>query len=1090
MDTSTQYQKLVEENEELKVAYKKLKQQLHDYQQSLQTLEYALQESELRYRTFFHENRSVMLLINPQTGKIVDANQSACQYYGYSYPHLTTMSISQINTISPDRLLLAMQNVVEKKHSHFFFTHRLASGHIRHVEVFTGKIKMQGQTLIFSIVHDIEDRYKAERALKESEEKYRSIVAAMNEGVIMQNVRGVIITANLAAQRILGVADTQLMGKSLEEDIWQAIYEDGSPFPSEMHPAMLALHTGRPQHNIIMGVYKPNGNLSWITINSEPLFIENTKRPYAVVSFFADITKQINTEKALKESEARYKLLSNLTFEGIVIHQNGIVKDVNESLLKLLGYQQKELIGENIIELCVPFASDRQLIDKNIIKEQATPYIIRMARKDKTLFYAELEAKDIYFGVETLRIAAVRDVSKRIKIEQQRDEDLRGFEFLSHSVSHLISLNDKDDIFHYIGHSLKYLIPNALIILNNKIFNNDVKDSNVKMRVTAIYGLEEFLLEKIIRVIRFNPINKIIKNNQEIYHLLLKGTLEEVQCDFQTVLQENVPPYAFKRLRRFFRPTKFYIIGFPGEHGLLGCIQIYTFQGEDIKNKDFVEILANQTSAVLNKNHVEELLIHARDKAEKANRSKSEFIANISHEIRTPMNVILGFTDILKEKLNSQPQYADYLDGVMNSGKTLLNLINDILDLSKIEAKHLEIKVSPVCLQGLLNEIKQVFFVKANEKNLEFSVNMPIEFPACILIDEARLRQILFNLIGNAIKFTDRGYVHVVISHWQINQANDSIDFSITVSDSGIGIKEEELDFVFEPFRQQEEQNVKKYGGTGLGLSITKRLVEAMHGKIGVESEIGKGSAFTIGFKNISLSDPPQEKEAVVLDDIEFLETTILLVDDDSNNRRILKTYLSKYSFLLFEAENGLEALKMVKLYHPDLIITDIYMPKMNGNQLAKIIKSDANYPAMPIIAQTVSSELEKHSKYFNDVILKPISKQVLVKCLKQYLPYKQKNKNQSLEKPPTEDLKSFIQTIHIDCSTPCLSMLSELGAECQHLQTHLSMPEITLFAEKIEKIAQQFTMTPLLKYAQQLKIAADNYDIDKIVKLLKIFNF
>lgn len=316
------------------------------------------------------------------------------------------------------------------------------------------------------------------------------------------------------------------------------------------------------------------------------------------------------------------------------------------------------------------------------------------------------------------------------------------------------------------------------------------------------------------------------------------------------------------------------------------------------------------TAPIFRQMHREaEKLKIAKNKAEAANRIKSEFVANMSHELRTPLNAVIGFSELLSTIISDDKQIR-FVDSIKTAGGNLLMLINDILDLSKIEAGKLELEPSVVNLKDILEEMNQIFSIKVMEKNLDFSVHHTPDVPDFLFLDEIRIRQVLLNLIGNAVKFTENGYVKTECSVFA--RQNNKVDLVISVSDTGIGIPKQDQRKVFNSFEQQSNQNAVKYGGTGLGLSITKRLVALMNGKISLTSTPGEGSRFDIAFPGVEIIFPEDQLPQRPVFDIENVRSKakkVLVADDIKSNKVLLEEAFTRFNRDIVTAKNGEEAL-------------------------------------------------------------------------------------------------------------------------------------------------------------------------------------
>jgi PAS domain S-box-containing protein len=491
-------------------------------------------------------------------------------------------------------------------------------------------------------------------------------------------------------------------------------------------------------------------------------------------------------------------------------------------------------------------------------------------------------------------------------------------------------------------------------------------------------------------------------------------------------------------------------------------------------------------------------LIKAKLIAEESVILKEAFLANMSHEIRTPMNAIIGFTDLLLKK-NLPAQELDYVQTIKKSGENLLRIINDILDVSKIDSGVMEFEEHPISIAEIFSSLKVMLSQKAREKKLELDFDLDTAIPGTILGDPTRLTQIILNLVGNAIKFTKTGGIEVYAK--LLKEETDTHEIEFSVKDTGIGIAGDKLQFVFQRFSQAEAHTTRNYGGTGLGLSIARQLVALQGGRMSVTSVLGKGSVFTfvLSFKKTDKVFINNQLNYDVLDIAQLSRFNILIVEDNMINIKFVNSLFADYKIEADIAENGKLAIEKIKQKEYDLVLMDIEMPEMNGYVTTSFIRHDLKND-VPIIAMTAHAMAGEQDKCLalgmNDYITKPINANLLFEKMLLAVSSKLMANKAEAKKKRVVNLNFLIESIghKKDVILETIDIfLSQVPEDIQILSEAVLQVDYTRiknYAHKMKSTASligMYDVEPIL--AEMESLGADKKEIERIEILNKTLN-
>ncbi|HOD41077.1 MAG TPA: response regulator, partial [Candidatus Wallbacteria bacterium] len=776
--------------------------------------------------------------------------------------------------------------------------------------------RLRQQELIAEQSREITERKQAEARLRESEEKFQKAFMSSPDAIAIVSLSsGAYVDVNENFLKLSGFTREEIIGKSSEEYTIARTREEINRF------------NGGIKENGRIAEFETEyrsktGETGFVLLSAETIKIGNEP---CLLKQYKDITAWKKAQKSLKASEDRYREIFEKVSAGIFqTSKEGRILIANPALAKILGYDSPdELIGSvGNIASGVYLNSEKRTEILSIISLQGyiTNYETSVLKKNKEIISVSINKH------------VVKDDSGEILYYEGTMEDIT----MKKRFADLKSAMNVAQLGYW-----EYDVARDVFVINDEYF------SIFRTTAEKMGGYEQTLADFLKSF--FVP---------EEYH--------EVKTLIVRAIETEDTHYSEQGEQQI---TYF-------DNGETGYIHYQIFIAKDADGRT-VKIYCAVQDITKTKKQIAELEA-ARETAEKATRSKSEFLAKMSHEIRTPLGAVIGLNNLLDKTVLDKKQ-KDYVTKIKNSAGYLLQVINDILDFTKIESGKMELENIEFSLDNILEDIGDFASIKSMEKNIEIIIDKDPDIPPALAGDPLRLKQILLNLMNNAIKFTEKGTIVLKVKSYSAAAGKVELDFS--VSDTGIGMTEFQLENLFQAYSQADSATTRKYGGTGLGLNICYKFVNMMGGRLSASSEFGKGSAFyfTLPFEVLEPKACPGARK--IPDGIKNMR--ILVADDSELFRKVVEKYVSRLGLSCHQAGSGIDAVEALKEKPFDVLFIDCNMPEMNGFETIRKIQSDERIAKKPkiVFVTTLSNDTvlkEMETTGIKNILFKPLNESII----------------------------------------------------------------------------------------------------------------
>lgn len=1050
-----------------------------------------LQKSEQIYRLLADNVLDVLWILDLETHTFRYVSPSVQKLRGYTPEEVMKQKLEETLTPESHQLLLSLlPDALES------FKQSGSASHTTRVEqprkdgstVWTEATTQfvinpdNGHLEVHGVSRDISLHLENEKRLLASEERYRRLFEA-NQAVVLliDPLTGEIVDCNPAAEQYYGYPIGQL--KTMK------IFAINALAPAKVRAEMQEAISQKRSHFFFQHKLA-KGEIRDVEVFSGPLYLGKRQLLYWIVH---DISAR---KKVTEERNRLVAAIEQADSSVVMTDLKGDILYVNPAFERVSGYTREEVLKKN------PRVLKSGVQDRSFYKKMwetlssGHPWRGRLINRHKngTLFTEDASISPVLDEAQKVAyyVAVKTDITQQIEYEQ-RLQRLANIQALMRELGQQILATpdpwkEIDQVFERLGAFIDvsriYLIDLDLDVgqMSNTYewCAEGVAAVKAEFQNMPVAGLEKWLMQ--------------IQDHQpiEIENLLHSDLPDPLRSQMLSMGVVSVLVFPIFVSAQLYGLIGFDEVRYPRtwlEEDQIVLMALAENLGRSLERQQIwlkLEVMVDQQTLALRQANWD--LLQAKEQAEAATRAKSVFLANMSHEIRTPMNAILGFSHLLQEKI-TDPHLQHYLSAIGSSGTALMSIINDILDLSKIEADKLSLHPEPTDLKQLLKELYQLFSLSAQEKAIELTFNYPEQTLPLLYLDPVRIRQVLINLIGNALKFTSSGSIQLSITLQKTAQtAPDHIDISLELQDTGIGIAAEFLPRLFQPFVQQERAYAMHRGGTGLGLAISQRLIEMMNGKISVKSQPDQGSCFRITLPNVPMatSISQQEVRAEKNHHFRLRPAQILLAEDVQMNQELIRFMLEDQPIELLIAANGKEAVQQAQSHHPDLILMDIKMPIMDGTEALHVLQNSPYPSHPPIIALTAYAMDEDKQDFlqqgFAAVLSKPIEQRTLLTLLSQFLGEIETEKREQnrqdgqlgLTKIPTPQILKTLE--------------GDLMESWQSRKDSMEVSELETFANSLSQLAEQTDLLALQNYSQKLMRYVRNFDLIAANELIQNF--